>query len=546
MELCDWLIKILPVLHNFRHISRLYILRSTNSRPVCHTVTDNYTRITQSRHSSVYTSKDTIFSLSSGHGKCGVAVIRVSGTKSSVVLKNLGRFKELPRPRYAVLRTLYDQTENIPIDHGLVLWFPAPRSFTGEDCVEFQIHGGPAVVAAMASNLCKIPGIRQAEAGEFTKRAFLNNKLDLTEIEGLGDLIHAETEAQRRQALRQMEGNLGKLYERWRSRIIKMMANVEAFIDFSEDENIEEDIINHVNKEVNDILLEIENHLHDNRRGERLRSGVRVTILGEPNVGKSSLLNLIAQRPAAIVSDVAGTTRDIVESAVNIGGYPVLLSDTAGLRESRDVIEKEGVRRALDRAKNSDLKVIMVSAKDIVKHFQDDEMFDLRVYIEETLKQLGLSEHGVAGNMFSDKQNFTSDNIDKGEDIFIIINKTDLIQEEIVKTVINSNDKQQICAVSCTNEDGITEFLEVLTKKLENLCGNPLSGNPSLTQARHRHHLCNCVSQLHLYQHYIDLEDVVLAAQSIRRGTREIGKITGKITSEDILDVIFKDFCIGK
>ncbi|XP_076101005.1 5-taurinomethyluridine-[tRNA] synthase subunit GTPB3, mitochondrial-like [Mytilus galloprovincialis] len=398
----------------------------------------------------------------------------------------------------------------------------------------------------MASNLSKIPGIRQAEAGEFTKRAFLNNKLDLTEIEGLGDLIHAETEAQRRQALRQMEGNLGKLYDRWRSRIIKMMANVEAFIDFSEDENIEEDIINYVNKEVNDILLEIENHLHDNRRGERLRSGVRVTILGEPNVGKSSLLNLIAQRPAAIVSDIAGTTRDIVESAVNIGGYPVLLSDTAGLRESRDVIEKEGVRRALDRAKNSDLKVIMVSAKDIVKHFQDDEMFDLRVYIEETLKQLGLSEHGVAGNMFSDKQNSTSDNIDKGEDIFIIINKTDLIQEEIVKTVINSNDKQQICAVSCTNEDGITEFLEVLTKKLENLCGNPLSGNPSLTQARHRHHLCNCVSQLHLYQHYIDLEDVVLAAQSIRRGTREIGKITGKITSEDILDVIFKDFCIGK
>ncbi|XP_063433848.1 tRNA modification GTPase GTPBP3, mitochondrial-like [Mytilus trossulus] len=540
------IVPILPVLHNFRHISRLYILRSKNSRPVCHTVTDNYTRITQSRHSSVYTSKDTIFSLSSGHGKCGVAVIRVSGTKSSAVLKKLGRFKELPRPRYAELRTLHDQTENIPIDHGLVLWFPAPRSFTGEDCVEFQIHGGPAVVAAMASNLSKIPGIRQAEAGEFTKRAFLNNKLDLTEIEGLGDLIHAETEAQRRQALRQMEGNLGKLYDRWRFRIIKMMANVEAFIDFSEDENIEEDIINHVNKEVNDILLEIENHLHDNRRGERLRSGVRVTILGEPNVGKSSLLNLIAQRPAAIVSDIAGTTRDIVESAVNIGGYPVLLSDTAGLRESRDVIEKEGVRRALDRAKNSDLKVIMVSAKDIVKHFQDDEMFDLRVYIEETLKQLGLSEHGVAGNMFSDKQNLTSDNIDKGEEIFMVINKTDLIEEGIVKTVINSNDKLKICAVSCTNENGITEFLEVLTKKLETLCGNPLSGNPSLTQARHRQHLCNCVSQLHLYQHYIGIEDVVLAAQSLRRGTREIGKITGNITSEDILDVIFKDFCIGK
>ncbi|CAC5401256.1 mnmE [Mytilus coruscus] len=540
------IVPILPVLQNFRYISRLYILRSIYSRPVRHTVTDSYTWLTQSRNSSIYTSKDTIFSLSSGHGKCGVAVIRVSGTKSSVVLKILGRFKELPRPKYAKLRTLFDQTENIPIDHGLVLWFPAPKSFTGEDCVEFQIHGGPAVEAAMAMTLSKIPGLRQAEAGEFTKRAFLNNKLDLTEIEGLGDLIHAETEAQRRQALRQMEGNLGKLYDRWRSCIIKMMANVEAFIDFSEDENIEEDIINHVNKEVKDILLEIENHLHDNRRGERLRSGVRVTILGEPNVGKSSLLNLIAQRPAAIVSDIAGTTRDIVESAVNIGGYPVLLSDTAGLRESDNVIEKEGVRRALDRAKNSDLKVIMLSAKDIVKKFQDDEMFDLRVYIEETLKQLGLSEHDVAGNMFSDKQHSTSDNIDKGEEILIIINKTDLIQEGIVKTVINSNEKLQICAVSCTKEDGIIEFLEVLTKKLETLCGNPLSGNPSLTQARHRQHLCNCVSQLHLYQHFIDIDDVVLAAQSLRRGTREIGKITGKITSEDILDVIFKDFCIGK
>ncbi|XP_075887327.1 5-taurinomethyluridine-[tRNA] synthase subunit GTPB3, mitochondrial isoform X3 [Nelusetta ayraudi] len=337
---------------------------------------------------------NTIFALSSGHGRCGVAVIRASGPASSTALRCMAGLKAgLPPPRTALLRKITDPRTNEVLDRGLVLWFPGPHSFTGEDCLEFHIHGGAAVITAVLQSLGSVPGMRPAEAGEFTRRAFQAGKMGLTEdkwkvnkviqilgmatvfislwmyfaltvhfteqVEGLGDLIHAETEAQRRQALRQMSGELGHLYQDWSHKLKRCLAHVEAFIDFSEDELIEDGVLNRVDGSVFDLRAEMERHLKDERRGERLRSGVHVVIAGATNAGKSSLLNALCQRPAAIVSPIAGTTRDVVETALDIGGFPVLLSDTAGLRESPDLVEREGVRRARERMEQADLTLVV-------------------------------------------------------------------------------------------------------------------------------------------------------------------------------------------
>ncbi|XP_073731959.1 5-taurinomethyluridine-[tRNA] synthase subunit GTPB3, mitochondrial isoform X2 [Misgurnus anguillicaudatus] len=366
---------------------------------------------------------DTVFALSSGQGRCGVAVVRVSGPSSALAVRSLTRV--LPAARIASLRSIiHPQTQEL-LDRGLVLWFPGPRSFTGEDCAEFHIHGGPAVINGVLQALGSLPGLRPAEAGEFTRRAFSAGKLDLTEVEGLGDLIHAETEAQRRQALRQMAGDLGRIYQDWSDRLKRCLAHVEAFIDFSEDELVEDGILNDVDVAVRQLQTQIGDHLSDQRRGERLRTGVQVVIAGSTNAGKSSLLNMLTQRPAAIVSPTAGTTRDVVEVPLDMGGYPVLLSDTAGLRDTTDSVEQEGVRRARQR------------------------------------------------------------------------------------------------------------------------CGDPLLGNPSLTQTRHRTHLQKSTEALHQYHHYRDV-DLVLAAEGLRLALSSLGRITGKVGAEEILDVIFKDFCIGK
>lgn len=298
-----------------------------------------------------------MFSLSSGRGKCGVAVVRVSGPQASEALHQITG--SLPKPRRAVLCRLKDPLKGDTIDHGLVLWFPGPHSFTGEDSAEFQVHGGPSVVTSLLNALGELPGLRHAEPGDFAKRAFFNGKLDLTEVEGLADLIHAETEAQRKQALRQMEGDLGRLYNSWRAELLRLVAHVEAVIDFGEDENIEDGILDEVKVKVSNLHRTVVDHLSDGRRGERLRAGVHVAIVGAPNAGKSSLLNILCQRPAAIVSPHAGTTRDVLESALDICGYPVILSDTAGLREANDPVEQEGVRRALTRATTADLKILI-------------------------------------------------------------------------------------------------------------------------------------------------------------------------------------------
>uniref|UniRef100_A0A3Q0RYW5 GTP binding protein 3, mitochondrial n=1 Tax=Amphilophus citrinellus TaxID=61819 RepID=A0A3Q0RYW5_AMPCI len=431
---------------------------------------------------------DTIFALSSGHGRCGVAVVRVSGPASATSLKYMAGFTQrMPPPRTALLRSITDPRSKEVLDRGLVLWFPAPHSFSGEDSVEFHIHGGPAVITAVLQALGSVPGLRPAEAGEFTRRAFQAGKLGLTEVEGLGDLIHAETEAQRRQALRQMSGDLGCLYQDWSDRLKRCLAHVEAFIDFSEDELIEDGVLNHVDRSVCDLQAAIKRHLKDERRGERLRSGVQVVIAGATNAGKSSLLNKLCQRPAAIVSPIAGTTRDVVETALDIGGFPILLSDTAGLRESPDLVEREGVRRARER-------YCLLTA------------------------------------------------ICPADRCLLVLNKTDLVPEKqrqkLDRELRGVSGLPPVCLVSCQTDEGLKDFLTVL-------CGNPLFGAPTLTQARHRAHLQQCVAALAQYQGYRDT-DLALAAEGVRLAVTSLGRITGRVGAEEILDIIFKDFCIGK
>ncbi|XP_054645710.1 tRNA modification GTPase GTPBP3, mitochondrial [Dunckerocampus dactyliophorus] len=474
---------------------------------------------------------ETIFALSSGHGKCGVAVVRISGPASTTALRCMaGQTRSLPAPRTALLRSITHPHSEEVLDRGLVLWFPAPHSFTGEDSVEFHIHGGPAVTAAVLQALGSVPGMRPAEAGEFTRRAFQAGKLGLTEVEGLGDLIHAETEAQRRQALRQMSGELGRLYQGWSHKLKRCLAHVEAFIDFSEDELIEDGVLNEVDRIVRDLQGEMARHLQDERRGERLRSGVQVVIAGATNAGKSSLLNTLCQRPAAIVSPIAGTTRDVVETALDIGGFPVLLSDTAGLRDSLDLVEREGVRRARERVEQADLTLVVVDCSCLPMDVQQAAAF--------------LQDH--LGSVLPPREHIhTALQTDK---CLLVLNKVDLLPEEqrrMLKMELGSISRLPLCVMSCRTNEGLQDFLTTLHSRVKTLCGNPLSGAPTLTQARHRAHLQQCVAALDQYQQYRDL-DLALAAEGVRLALTSLGRITGKIGPEEILDIIFKDFCIGK
>uniref|UniRef100_A0A674NEQ6 GTP binding protein 3, mitochondrial n=1 Tax=Takifugu rubripes TaxID=31033 RepID=A0A674NEQ6_TAKRU len=459
----------------------------------------------------------TIFALSSGQGRCGVAVIRASGPASSTALRCLaGLTHSLIPPRTASLRNITDPNSREILDRGLVFWFPGPHSFTGEDSVEFHIHGGAAVIAAVLQALGSVPGMRPAEAGEFTRRAFQAGKMGLTEVEGLGDLIHAETEAQRRQALRQMSGELGRLYQNWSHQLKRYLAHVEAFIDFSEDELIEDGVLHRVDESVHQLQAEVEKHLKDERRGERLRSGVQVVIAGATNAGKSSLLNTLCQRPAAIVSPIAGTTRDVVETALDIGGFPVLLSDTAGLRDSPDLVEREGVRRARERLEQADLTLVVVDCAQLPSDAPEAAEF-----LQHHLKSISVySQHPLCSTPVSTVQN---------------------LDRELERV----SGLPPVCLISCHTDDGLQDFLTVLHSSVRNLCADPLVGAPSLTQARHRAHLQQCCAALAQYQRYRDV-DLALAAEGVRLALTSLGRITGRVGAEEILDIIFKDFCIGK
>lgn len=438
---------------------------------------------------------ETIYALSSAAGRAGVAVIRLSGPSSrETVIRLTG--KTPPASHRAVLRRFRDGGDGAAIDRGLLLWFEGPSSFTGEDVAEFHLHGGRAVVAAMLTALASLDGLRAAEPGEFTRRAFENGKLDLTSVEGLADIINADTEAQRRQALRQMEGALGLLYEDWRHRLIRLLAYAEAEIDFP-DEDLPDSLLQKLRPEIESLASQIQTHLDDGRRGERLRDGVEVVILGPPNVGKSSLMNALAGRDVAIVSAEAGTTRDIVELRLDLGGVPVTLADTAGLREADGAIEQEGVRRALARAEKADLRIVVAAP---------------------------LETGGVAGD-FALAQ----------EGDLRVWNKMDLAPCP----------EAGVLPLSAASGQGIEAFLAALTARVSFVY--EASEHPMITRARHREGLMDCRSFLARVSAGLATDALPeLIAEDLRLAARALGRITGRVDVEDLLDVVFRDFCIGK
>lgn len=440
---------------------------------------------------------DTIFAPATAPGRGGVAVIRVSGPAAGPAVEVLGA-GTLPPARSATLVRLTDPAGGEHIDTGLVLWFPAPRSFTGEDVVEFHVHGGRAVTSALIEALGRLPGLRPAEPGEFSRRAFENGKFDLTEAEAVADLVDAETSAQRRQALRQMEGELGRLYETWRGKLVRALAHAEADMDFPE-EDLPSSLSGTVRPVLEELAAGIAAHLADGGRGERLREGIAIAILGAPNAGKSSLLNALARRDAAIVSERAGTTRDVVEVHLDLGGYPVLVADTAGLREAGDEIEGEGIRRALLRAERADLKLAV---------------FDATV--------LPVADARTAA-LIDDRT-------------IVVVNKADRVPG-IDPSVLGSG----ALAVSAVTGEGLSALLERLTGLVERRFG--IGGGPALTRIRHRSALEECGAAL---KRALTATYPELAVEDMRLASRALGRITGRVDVEELLDVIFRDFCIGK
>jgi tRNA modification GTPase len=452
---------------------------------------------------------DTIFALSSGRPPAAIAVVRVSGPAAGAALEAL--IGKIPAPRHAALARVRDPASGEMIDEGLALWFPAPRSETGEDIAELQLHGGRAVIAAVLAALARVPGCRPAEAGEFTRRAFENGRLDLTRVEGLADLVGADTEAQRRQAFRQMRGALGDRSESWRTQLIEALALVEARIDFPDEGDVPEDLIAPALAKARDLRDEIAATLADRRRGERLREGLVIAIAGPPNAGKSSLLNRIARRDAAIVSPFAGTTRDVIEVHLDLDGCPVTFLDTAGIRDSTDPVEQEGVRRARERAGEADLVLWVMDATS-----------------------------GGEIPVDAIKQEFSNNAK------WIVWNKIDLVSVLRIKTLKSVIHKLDYPCyfISALTESGFGPFLKAVAAHAQKYLG---TSEPALvTRARHRHALENALGALDraLNERLPVREDVV--AEELRLAGRALGKLTGRVDVEDVLDVIFRDFCIGK
>lgn len=441
---------------------------------------------------------DTIYALASGRGRAGVAVLRVSGPAAGAALCRLSG-ATLPAARRAVLRRFRDPGTGEMLDRGLAIWFPAPHSYTGEDMVEFHVHAGPAVLEGMVEALASIEGARPAEAGEFTRRAFLGGKLDLTEAEGIVDLVAAETAAQRRQALRQMEGALGRLYEDWRARLVRVLAHVEASIDFA-DEELPSGLLEDARTAVSAVEHEMRSHLADSHRGERLRDGVVVAIIGPPNAGKSTLLNRLAQRDAAIVSPIAGTTRDVIDIDLDMDGFPVRVADTAGLRSTGDVIEAEGVRRAERRAASADVKLLILDAT--------------------TWPEIDPCTEAL---------------ID--EATIVAVNKVDL--RPISDPNIGGARALTMSLATGEGFDAVRERLGARVRELSDSGGTA----PVLTRARHRAAVEECAAALGRLRAATALE---LAAEDLRLAARALGRITGRVGVEELLDVIFREFCIGK
>ena len=462
---------------------------------------------------------DTIYALATAYGQAGIAVVRVSGPGAFVSLDKLVDVR--PTARMATLKTLTNPNNDTVIDEAVVLTFPGPNSYTGEDVVEYHIHGGTAVRESLFAALTMMDGHRMAEAGEFTRRAFENGRMDLTQAEAVADLIHAETEAQKQQALSQMGGALSDLYQGWAERLVRALAYAEAQIDFSEEDLPDEEVKSHIHPVLQSIAAEIKDHLNDGNRGEILRDGIKIAVIGAPNAGKSSLVNALAKRDVAIVSDMAGTTRDVLEVHLNIGGYPVTLYDTAGLRpeqlsntDAQHTIEAEGIKRALQKAQEADFKILLFDGTEAELHPQTLALADNRS--------------------------------------LIVVNKMDVLNKDRLPRESGDPGQQSLdprssrgrqIYVSTLMGEGLDTLIQTVSRETMTLIDQDRS-TPSLTRARHREALEAALEHIQTALNNNLTPDLI--AEDIRMAVRYLGRITGRTDVEDLLDIIFRDFCIGK
>ena len=442
----------------------------------------------------------TIYALSTGPGVSGIAIIRVSGEDTSKVIKSLTG-AQLPKARIATLRKIYNIETSELVDEGIIIWFPGPESYTGEDMAEIHIHGGKAVILAVQNEIGKIENCRLAEPGEFTKLAFQNGKINLLKAESIADLISAETEIQRLQAIKIMKGKSSDKFNEIRDKLLKLLSFVEAKIDFP-DEELPEENLERIKKDTVDVIDEIDKILNDQKVGEIIREGFKIAIVGPTNAGKSSLLNNLSNREVAIVSEIAGTTRDVVETHLNIDGYPVIISDTAGIRDSKNEIEKKGIKLSLKRAENADLRLVVVDAKSI----------DLSPFLNDLLK----------------------------ENAILVVNKSDLIKNKL------DQDVSKFDHVLISLKDNLN--IEKLILKIKNNLKNKFISESDIliTRERHRQNLVQCVEHLKNFLNKNNKKDFDKAAEDLRLATRHLGMIVGKVDVEEILGSIFNDFCIGK
>jgi tRNA modification GTPase len=442
----------------------------------------------------------TIYALSTGPGISGIAIIRISGEDTKKIIKLLTN-SSLPEPRVATLKKINKISNSELIDEGIILWFPGPESYTGEDMAEFHIHGSKAVIEAMHDTISEIENCRLAEPGEFTKLAFQNEKINLLKAESIADLISAETEIQRLQAIKIMNGKSADKFNSLREKLLKILSNVEAKIDFP-DEDLPEDILKNIKIISNEVIVDIKKILNDQKVGERIREGFKIAIIGPTNAGKSSLLNHLSNRDAAIVSEIAGTTRDVIETHLNIDGYPVVVSDTAGIRDSKNEIEKKGIKLALDKAENADLKLIVIDAESI----------DFKGVLKELMD----------------------------ENAILVVNKSDLLKEDLSFEIKNF----EYVLISVKNNLNVDDLILKIKNKLKNKFIT--SEDILITRERHRQHLEQSLNYLKNFEEKNEAEDFDKAAEDLRLATRHLGMIVGKVDVEEILGSIFNDFCIGK